>query len=123
MLIKGFYIIKNLVSQDEKVTAKIELNPNHPVYDGHFPDQSIVPGVIQLQIVSEILSKGIQQNLTLQFASNIKHLAIILPENNSLLDVDIDFKINEDNSYQVKAIIQSEDTVFLKFRGKFTISA
>ena len=122
MLIKEFYEIEDIVSQDNKIRALIKLNSKHPIYEGHFPEQAIVPGVSQIQIISEVLSIVTNQKLTLRSATNIKYLAIIIPEKNNLLQVNVDFKINDDISYHVKASIQSDDIVFCKITGNYILS-
>ncbi|MCF8374250.1 MAG: 3-hydroxylacyl-ACP dehydratase [Bacteroidales bacterium] len=122
MLIKDFYKIEGIDHSDGQVSAHIKLNPDHEVYDGHFPDQPIVPGVIQLQIIKEILEESLQQKLRLQFASNIKYLAMIIPSQSPMLEINIQYKSMENDVFQASAVIKTGDTVFLKFKGNFIAS-
>ena len=55
MLINDFFQIQNIDSLPNSIEAKIELNASHQIFDGHFPNNPITPGVIQLQIVKELL--------------------------------------------------------------------
>ena len=51
-----FYTVKEKKQISEKeISVVIELNQQHAIYSGHFPDQPIVPGVCQIQIVKELL--------------------------------------------------------------------
>jgi len=50
VLLPDFYHIIQLKQSANVLSAEIRLNPDHEVYKGHFPQQAIVPGVIQLQI-------------------------------------------------------------------------
>jgi 3-hydroxyacyl-[acyl-carrier-protein] dehydratase len=38
--------------------VKIELNPTHAIFSGHFPNNPILPGVCALQIAKELLQKS-----------------------------------------------------------------
>jgi len=58
MLLPDFYHIIHLEQSDKQLSAQIRLNPNHEVYRGHFPQQAVVPGVVQLQIVKELLEQS-----------------------------------------------------------------
>lgn len=122
MLIKDFYTIEEISYSNGQVLARIKLNPDHKVYDGHFPDQPIVPGVIQLQIVKEILEESLQQKLRLQFASTIKYLAMIIPGQSPMLEINIQYQSLENDVFKASTVIKAGDTVFLKFKGNFIAS-
>jgi len=82
MLIKDFYKIINLTSNETEVLATINLNPNHKVYKGHFPKQPVVPGVIQLQIIREILEQVLEARLFMGKIIQVKYLIPITPIEN-----------------------------------------
>ena len=35
------------------VTAHYEVNPDHPIFEGHFPDQPVLPGVVQVEMMAQ----------------------------------------------------------------------
>ncbi|KAB6403026.1 3-hydroxylacyl-ACP dehydratase, partial [Bacteroides xylanisolvens] len=52
MLLDNFYTILSSESSDSTTwTIQIELNPAHTVYQGHFPEHPVVPGVCLLQLI------------------------------------------------------------------------
>ena len=54
MLLDNFYTILSSESSDSTIwTIQIKLNPGHPVYQGHFPEHPVVPGVCLLQLIKE----------------------------------------------------------------------
>ena len=56
MLFKGFYNNEKTISSDHnKLITRIKLNKDHDIYNGHFPNNPIIPGVIIIQIIKEIL--------------------------------------------------------------------
>jgi len=116
MLIKGFYKIQKIRSHDSRISASIRLNPDHEVYKGHFPGQPVVPGVIQLQIVKEILEESLGQELHMGKVSSAKYLKIITPEKSGKLQITIDYQKTDEDAYKVNAIIGSGETIFTKVK-------
>lgn len=122
MLINNLYEILNLELKGEKIIAEIMLNPAHEIYKGHFPDQPILPGVLQLQIVKEILSEAIKKEIRLISSSNIKFLSMIDPGQVDKLSIEIDIISEIAGMYKVSARIHSGNTVFLRLKGVYTVN-
>ena len=60
------YTIKNTEKIDENnFKVQIELNPNHQVFEGHFPNNPITPGVCMMQIIKEITEGFVSKDLFL----------------------------------------------------------
>lgn len=57
MLLDNFYTILSSESSDSTTwTIQIELNPDHTVYQGHFPEHPVVPGFVYCN-----LSRNVQK--------------------------------------------------------------
>jgi len=121
MLVDNFYKIENIESDKNKAIIKIKLNQDHEIYKGHFPDQPMVPGVMQVQMIKEILSKLVNKKLQLKSAGNIKYLSFMLPDEATSYEAEIFYSKNENSEYVVKANIKSSDKVFLKLNGLYVI--
>ncbi len=102
-----------------KYHFSVKLNADHPVYTGHFPGQPVVPGVCQIGMVRELASAVTGKNLRLVAADNIKFLAMIQPEVNGILGVELSIGEKEGDACDVSAVISATDKIFLKFRGNF----
>lgn len=103
---------------ENQVLVRVRLNPDHEIYGGHFPDQPVVPGVIQLQIIKEIMEKAIGKKLVLTEMAFSKFLNMIVPGNTTHLTVAIDFSMTE-NYYTFTAVIKNEEIIFTREKGKF----
>ena len=121
-LLEDFYteINSTALSAENTFTARVELNPSHKVYKGHFPEIPVAPGVTLIQIVQEILAKKINQALILKEGSNIKFLAMINPlkENSVTISYTI---FQKDNEVDVTANIAGKEIIYVKFKGKFGV--
>jgi len=115
MLLKDFYTIQSFeTTESQKYVATIMLNKNHEVFKGHFPGNPVTPGVCMMQIIKELTQEAVKGTLTMKSASNIKFMALINPEVNPLLRLELDITITEDDIVKVKNTSYFEDTVALK---------
>lgn len=120
MLVKEFYKINSLVEADNKVNANITINKDHQVFDGHFPGNPVTPGVCMMQIIKELTEEVTGKTLFMKSASNIKFMAIINPEKNADLNLQLDVSETEDG-YKVKNSTSFEETIALKLTANFVI--
>jgi len=118
MLIPDFYTITEFSFTNDQVRAKIMLNPDHEIYKGHFPEQDVVPGVIQLQIIKEFSEKALDKKLFLSEMAFAKFLKLIIPANSPQLFVNIDF-VGSEKNYSFTAKIETENSVFTKVKGVY----
>lgn len=121
MLLKDFYTIVELDSSDkENIKAIIDLNKDHEVYKGHFPGNPVVPGVCLTQLIKEVMEKVENKELSLVYADNIKFMAVVNPEINNRLQIDLKVKYDtEQNLIKVSSVTHFNDQVFYKFKGNF----
>jgi 3-hydroxyacyl-[acyl-carrier-protein] dehydratase len=123
LLLENFYTIKEvLVESSLKMNVKVELNVNHPVYKGHFPQVPVAPGVCLIQMIKEVIMQQNKQNLVLTEGDNIKFMAIINPNQNPFFYIDYDFKFPDSGLLEVSAVIRWEAVTYLKFKGKFKVT-
>ena len=123
MLIPNLYSIKKSETIDDfNFNIQIELNPKHEIFDGHFPNNPIMPGVCMIQIIKELTELFTSQNLFLSKVSNVKFMAIINPFINPILDIDLSIS-RENDEIKVKNVSFFETTIALKFSAVFKILA
>lgn len=118
--LEGLYKLDDLTVQDASATAKITINKDHIVFNGHFPDNPVMPGVCMMQIIKEITEKIVEKKLFMQSASNIKFMALINPFINPELELQLNI-IETEEGYKVKNISKFEDTIALKSTSNFII--
>ena len=120
MLVKDFYTVLGIEVENQKLQATISLKPDHPIYQGHFPEQPVVPGVMQLQIFKEILEQQVQQKLQVKSISQVKFLNMILPGKQSL-QLNIRFQITEDELLKVEGSISTDERIATKLKAIYTL--
>jgi 3-hydroxyacyl-[acyl-carrier-protein] dehydratase len=121
MFLNDFFSIRKLTKiLDNEILAEIMINADHAIFEGHFPGNPIVPGVVSIQMISDILSKHLHIKLITTEAKSIKFTSMIRPQTDSELSVRIKYDCITEHSYKVIAEIFSKETVFTKFNGTFS---
>ena len=122
MLIEGLYSISSFQNTENSLEATVALNKDHEVFQGHFPNNPVFPGVCMMQMVKELLEQAVQKPLQLSSCSNIKFMAIINPEKNPELRVQLQWT-KEENTFKAKCVIAFDETVALKMSAVYTPKA
>ena len=123
MLLNDFFKLNIIEISADKSIAGVQaiLNPKHSIFEGHFPENPIVPGVCMIQMIKEILSEIIQKKIMLVKSSSIKLNNLINPLQNKLINFDFKIKNIDENNIHVSCQIYFESTNFCKFKGEFLV--
>src|SRR5690554_3049303 len=103
MLIADFYKVQKSDYTDSQIHAIVELNANHAVFKGHFPDNPVTPGVCMLQIFKELSEEVLQEELFIKECTNVKFMALINPLVHPVLTLHIGISQIESEGYKIKA--------------------
>jgi 3-hydroxyacyl-[acyl-carrier-protein] dehydratase len=123
MLFKDqFYTINRINEKDGELEANISINPSHKIFAGHFPDNPITPGVVQMEIIKEILSVHFARILKLKTVDNCKFLALLNPNANSDLIVKLKFLSYDESVIKISGTITSGSTRFLQIQSEYYFS-
>jgi 3-hydroxyacyl-[acyl-carrier-protein] dehydratase len=120
MLLKDFYTLDTIENTDaNKYNATITLNKDHDIFNGHFPGNPVTPGVCMMQIIKEITENILKVNLTMISTSNVKFMALINPEINSKLTLELEISENEAGEIKVKNTTKFDETIALKLSNTY----
>ena len=118
-LLNDFFFIQQEENIPGSVKAKISINPQHKIFDGHFPGKPVVPGVCMVQIIIELMEKVILKKVKLREADSIKFLAVMNPTDNDEIDVTINYAM-EGNKWLIDASLFLGPIIFFKFKAIFS---
>lgn len=113
----NFYIVHSLELTDEGTfRGEVELLPEHPIYEGHFPQQAVVPGVCTLTIIKECLGRALQREVGFAAIKECKYLSALLPAEG--LALKLDFQLIES---QLRGVVSRVDDSQVVIKLKATI--
>lgn len=116
ILLNDFYTILQKETSPGVAKAKISINKNHRILEGHFPGLPVVPGVCMLQIVREIMEVVSGKELKIAGADNMKFLSVINPEQNDMVDVLVNFT-EETGKFSISATLFAGTVTFFKLKA------
>ncbi|WP_347051536.1 3-hydroxyacyl-ACP dehydratase [Flavobacterium olei] len=120
MLLKDFYkVLSNDKTEDSKYKIRILVNADHEVFNGHFPGNPIMPGVCMIQIIKELTESITESSLMIETLSNVKFMALINPEVNPELLLELDITTTEDGLVKVKNTTYFNETTALKLSNVY----
>ncbi len=115
MLLKDFYTVEQIEKiTEQKYDAIVHLNKEHAVFKGHFPGNPVTPGVCMMQIIKELTQEILGSSLILKSSSNVKFMALINPEVNAKLRLELEVSGTLDSEIKVKNTTFFDETVALK---------
>ena len=98
--------------------TKIKLNPNNIIYTGHFPGHPVTPGVIQMQIIHELIENHFCKNVRLIKMPKCKFLKILNPIETSQIDVHIE-STGTDELLNIKAWGENRSVIFFRLNAVY----
>jgi 3-hydroxyacyl-[acyl-carrier-protein] dehydratase len=116
----SFYKIIKETKLENKLTYTIQFDNNHSIYNGHFPNRPITPGVCILQILKELLELQLNNKLQLTKANNIKFIGMIDPIINNEADYNISYSFNN-NQIETNTIINQQNNTVCKISSIYSI--
>ena len=116
----SLYTILSQQEEEGLPAFQLRIHPEWPIYQAHFPEHPITPGVCIVQMVQELLQLALHRDITLRKAKNVKYLAIITPEEVSDLTVSFTkLEEQEDGSLKVHAQVTGSETIYTKLSATF----
>ena len=120
MLLNDFFTIQTERKQgDDSTELDLSLNPEHDIFNGHFPKQPVVPGVCMIQMVTETVNHLLSRKMYLFESAVTKFLNVLDPNIHPDITLKILWKNIEEKEVNIDAQLFFEQTVFFKFKGKF----
>jgi 3-hydroxyacyl-[acyl-carrier-protein] dehydratase len=121
MLLNNLYTLSSFGFSEpkDKISARILLNKEHPVFKGHFPGNPILPGVCTVQIIRELLEKAVGKELILIKAGNIKYLGFINPTTTPEVQFDLVINYTEAGSIACTATVSAGEATLCSFKGDY----
>lgn len=116
-----FRIVQNDDSYNEN-RIEIVLNPNHDIFKSHFPGNPIVPGVCQIQIITELMEILLGKKLYLSEVKNIKYISVLVPNDKEIIEVSFNKISKDEDSVRVFVAVSFNNKVYSKLSLEYLYS-
>lgn len=117
MLKDDLYTVSSFQHADDKISAEVLIDPSHRIFDGHFPEQPVLPGVCTVEILKELINQAKGRTYKLKEANNIKFLSLVDPTKTNKLFFEVSYTEEEGRlKINASASLDAETTTF-KLKG------
>ena len=115
---KKVYAILEAHENEDDINYLIDIDFSHPVFKGHFPEKSVLPGVMACDIVRYLVSDKLGVKAQLVLAKNIKFSKMIVPSEDNTYNVKISIVENREK-YNIRATISQNDNTYFKLHAEY----
>lgn len=114
MVRDDLYTLSRESDQGETFCFRATINPQHPLFAGHFPGQPILPGVCTLAILSDCVAEICGYGVRFAQIRECKFTAPVDPSRHTELECLLTI-----DGTTVQATVMAEDVVVLKLKATF----
>jgi 3-hydroxyacyl-[acyl-carrier-protein] dehydratase len=119
MLISDYYTILKHETLPQGEHFLLSLNPESKVYEGHFPNEPVCPGVCNMQMIAECACAVAGKELRLTHIKQCRFTVLITPIKHKQLDLLLQLTPT-DNTFILNATLGIGDEVFMSLKGEMT---
>lgn len=123
MILKDdLYTITAFTKTDGQIHSAIRLNPQHRIFEGHFPGQPVLPGVCMVQIIKELVETATEKTWTMRQSDYLKFLSPIIPSDHQTIEATISIEQSAHDQLSVTGTLQCGERVCFKSNATFTVA-
>lgn len=112
----SLYTIERIATDGTTVGYELLLRADHAIYQAHFPNEPVTPGVCILQILRELLEEHTGRHYEVAKVKNVKFLSILSPVDTPRVTFVID-KMSHDattGACKVQAHVETKEQMISK---------
>ncbi len=117
MLIKDYYSIENSSSDGATTRFQIRLHRACTVYQGHFPEKAVSPGVCNIQMLKELAEQAAGKPLRMGNLQQCRLTTLITPDEYPTLTASIRLEEKE-GRYTLRASLGQGEETFLDMKAE-----
>ena len=119
MLLDYYYTIKGQQTTGDTTLFYVSLINNCDIYNGHFPDMPVAPGVCNIQMIKECTERLTGKQLLLEYITQCKLTTLITPQQHPELEIRIQILEKDETQIKIKAVIGQDNSEYLTLRSCF----
>ena len=116
----NLFILNSIDGTENGFTALLRCNPEHLIYQAHFPDNPITPGACLLQTAGELLQRKLGRPLFLKASKNVKYLNVLVPAEGKEVRFTFSNLVESETECKAQVVITDEASVYTKMSLTFS---
>ena len=116
----NLFHIESIEEAENGFVALLFCNPEHLIYQAHFPGNPITPGACLLQTAGELLQRKLGRPLFLKASKNIKYLNVLVPAKGKEVRFTFSNLVESETECKAQVVIADEASVYTKMSLTFS---
>ena len=116
----NLFILNSIDGTENGFTALLRCNPEHLIYQAHFPGNPITPGACLLQTAGELLQRKLDRPLFLKASKNVKYLNVLVPAEGKEVRFTFSNLVENETECKAQVVIADEASVYTKMSLTFS---
>ena len=116
----NLFHIEFIEEAENGFVALLCCNPEHLIYQAHFPGNPITPGACLLQTAGELLQRKLGRPLFLKASKNVKYLNVLVPAEGKEVRFTFSNLVESETECKVQVAIADEASVYTKMSLTFS---
>lgn len=116
----NLFILNSIDGTENGFTALLRCNPEHLIYQAHFPGNPITPGACLLQTAGEVLHRKLGRPLFLKSSKNVKYLNVLVPAEGKEVCFTFSNLVESETECKAQVVIADEASVYTKMSLTFS---
>lgn len=116
----NLFITQSITETEDGFEAALRCNPEHPIYESHFPGNPITPGACLLQTAGLLMQVKMGRPLFLKTSKNIKYLSLLIPAEGKEVKFVFSHVMEGETECKAQVIIADANTVYTKMSLTFS---
>ena len=117
------FTVQSTEDNENGFTAQLRCNPDHLIYQAHFPGNPITPGACLLQTAGELLQRHLGKQLYLKASKNVKYINVLPPAADKVVSFTFSDLTQTESECDVQVVIADEASVYTKMSLSFSYEA
>ena len=116
----NLFHIESIEEAENGFVALLCCNPEHLIYQAHFPGNPITPGACLLQTAGELLQRKLGRPLFLKASKNVKYLNVLVPAKGKEVRFTFSNLVESEIECKAQVVIADEASVYTKMSLTFS---
>ena len=116
----NLFILNSIDGTENGFTAHLHCNPEHLIYQVHFPGNPITPGACLLQTAGELLQRKLDRPLFLKSSKNVKYLNVLIPSEDKEVRFTFSNLTESETECKAQVVIADEASIYTKMSLTFS---
>ena len=116
----NLFHIEFIEEAENGFVALLCCNPEHLIYQAHFPGNPITPGACLLQTAGELLQRKLGRPLFLKASKNVKYLNVLVPAEGKEVRFTFSNLVESETECKAQVAIADEASVYTKMSLTFS---